>query len=74
MARRRSWLIQADCALDDPALGRDDEAKRVGALDDRQFPRSRRFGGALRLRPMAAGVGGANGATSAHSASAGSLG
>src|SRR5271165_2776357 len=44
-------------ALDDPALGQDDEAMGIAALDDLQGPRAG-FGDNLgHLRPLIAGVG-----------------
>jgi hypothetical protein len=43
--------------LDDPALGQDDEAMRVGALDDLERPVAGRGDEARRLRPLIPGVG-----------------
>ena len=44
-------------ALDDPALGQDDKAMRVAALDDLQDPRAGLGDHLGHLRPLVAGVG-----------------
>ena len=44
-------------ALDDPALGKDDEAMQLVALDDFQLPGASLGDGGSRLRPLVAGIG-----------------
>jgi hypothetical protein len=44
-------------ALDDPALGQDDEAMQFVALDDLDLPGARLCDGCCRLRSLVAGIG-----------------